>query len=156
MKPRPKLSTIKEIKDLEDNAIKSIAKTKLKTIKTLINKPPTVAESIEIDNFEDESTKLIRNLQNTECDINNTVNEMKPKPPASEIVLSPFVCTTRGQKWKPSPRKPPKLSELLNKYEDGNIADTYRYIIKKYKNIYYILCNVFYFINTFSKFNIII
>lgn len=74
-----------------------------------------------------ESTILIRNQPeepNTLGDVNITINDMKP--PIPEVVLSPYVCTTRGQKWKPSPRKPPKLSELFNKYEDDNVADNYR------------------------------
>lgn len=141
-KARAKLSTIKEIKDLEENAMNSV-KTKLKKTKTLKNNSSTLVESK--DNIEEESTKLVRNLQNTVNDFNNTIDDMKPKPP--EIVLSPFVCTTRGQKWKPSPRKPPKLSELFIKYEDDNIADTYRCALRTIKNIYFILHTIYlYFI----------
>jgi len=73
----------------------------------LIENENNLQEEIDMDNF------------------NNTIDEMKPVVP--EIVLSPFVCTTRGHKWKPSPRKPPKLSELYDKYEDNNVADNFRY-----------------------------
>ncbi|XP_026807338.1 uncharacterized protein LOC113549980 isoform X1 [Rhopalosiphum maidis] len=108
--PRVLLSTIKELKEFEE---KSNTKTILNKIKIVEDNAPT-------------STENVNNLQE-EIDMdnfNNTIDEMKPVVP--EIVLSPFVCTTRGHKWKPSPRKPPKLSELYDKYEDNNVADNYR------------------------------
>lgn len=64
-------------------------------------------------------------LVSTEENVHNTIDKINPVVP--EVVLSPFVCTTRGQKWKPSPRIPPKLSELFDKYEDDNVPDKYRY-----------------------------
>ncbi|XP_008179938.1 uncharacterized protein LOC100160802 isoform X2 [Acyrthosiphon pisum] len=108
-KPRINLSTIKELKEEKSNT-KTIM-NKIKIVKddtpTLIEKENNLQEDIDnIDNF------------------NNTIDDMKLVVP--EIVLSPFVCTTRGQKWKPSPRKPPKLSELYDQYEDNTIADNYR------------------------------
>jgi len=129
-KPRPKLSTIKE---LEEKAMYSNIKAKLDREAKLnsaktepINITPKLVDNNEIS--EEKSTKLVRDLLEANSDdFNNTVNEMKPKTQIPEIVLSSFVCTTRGQKWKPSPRKPPKLSELFNKYEENNIADMYRY-----------------------------
>jgi len=128
-KPRPKLSTIKE---LEEKAMYTNIKAKLDREAKLnsaktepINITPKLVDNNEIS--EEKSTKLVRDLLEANSDdFNNTVNEMKPKTQIPEIVLSPFVCTTRGQKWKPSPRKPPKLSELFNKYEENNIADVYR------------------------------
>lgn len=82
------------------------------------------------NSFKEMSTKLVE-LQEKSNDIeefNNTINDMVPKTQIPEVVLSPFVCTTRGQKWRPSPRKPPKLSERFAKYENDNIADIYRYL----------------------------
>lgn len=110
-KPRIILSTIKELKELDE---KSDTKTTMNKIKIAIDDTPIL---IEKEN----------NLQGDidEENLNNTIDVMKPEVP--EIVLSPFVCTTRGQKWKPSPRKPPKLSELYDKYEDNSVADNYRY-----------------------------
>ncbi|KAE9524738.1 hypothetical protein AGLY_014788 [Aphis glycines] len=107
-KPRIILSTIKEMKEEKSNTKKIL--NKIKIVKdnspTLIENENNLQEEIDMDNF------------------NNTIDEMKPVVP--EIVLSPFVCTTRGHKWKPSPRKPPKLSELYDKYEDNNVADNFR------------------------------
>ncbi|XP_060873238.1 uncharacterized protein LOC132947068 isoform X2 [Metopolophium dirhodum] len=110
-KPRINLSTIKELKEFEE---KSNTKTILNKIKIVKDDTPTL---IEKENNLQEDVDNIDNL-------NNTIDEMKLVVP--EIVLSPFVCTTRGQKWKPSPRKPPKLSELYDQYEDNTIADNYR------------------------------
>lgn len=92
-------------------------------VNILINDTP-----IEDKENLEKSTELAENLQeNIDIeDFNNTIDEMKVQP-ASDVVLSPFVCTTRGQKWKPSPRKPPKLSELIDKYEeDPDVADVYK------------------------------
>lgn len=96
------------------------SKTKVKTKSVTKN---ASMSSVYKDEISNESTKLIRNVPVLE-EHNNTIEDILP--PAPEVVLSPFVCTTRGQKWKPSPRKPPKLSELYDKYEDDNDADTYR------------------------------
>lgn len=104
--PKPKLSTITEIKEIENSGNKCV---KTKNIKTLVKDSTVFIENK--DNLKTESTKVV-------------VNEQEENP---GIVLSPYVCTTRGKKWKPTPVKPPKLSELLNKYEDDNVADTYRY-----------------------------
>lgn len=108
-KPRIILSTIKEMKEEKSNTKKILNKIKIvkDNAPTLIENENNLQEEIDMDNF------------------NNTIDEMKPVVP--EIVLSPFVCTTRGHKWKPSPRKPPKLSELYDKYEDDNVADNFRY-----------------------------
>lgn len=128
--PRAKLSTIEEIKELEDKAAKSIiinAKTKLNSFPAVSNDTTT---SIKNKNIPKEvSTKLVENVQkeNYTDNFNNSIDKLNTKTPVPEIVLSPYVCTTRGQKWKPSPRKPPKLSELFDKYEDDNVADTYKY-----------------------------
>jgi len=111
-KPRINLSTIKELKEFEE---KSNTKTILNKIKNVKDDTPTLIEK------ENNLQGDIDNIDN----FNNTIDEMKLVVP--EIVLSPFVCTTRGQKWKPSPRKPPKLSELYDQYEDNSIADNYRY-----------------------------
>jgi hypothetical protein len=120
-KPRAILSTIKE---LEEKALKSmiINNTKPNTVNILINDTPIK----DIENLE-KSTEVIDNLQeNIDIeDFNNTINEMKVQQ-TPDIVLSPYVCTTRGQKWKPSPRKPPKISELIVKYEEDNVADVYK------------------------------
>jgi len=111
-KPRINLSTIKELKELEEKSNTKTILNKIKIVKeettTLIEKENNLQEDIDVEN------------------LNNTIDDMKPVVP--EIVLSPFVCTTRGQKWKPSPRKPPKLSELYDKYEDNTVADNYRYL----------------------------
>lgn len=124
-KPQIMLSTIKE---LEEKALKSVIvnKTKLNAVSISINDTPNE----DVQNVE-EPTKLVENTQEKIDidDFNNTVNDMKVQPSVPEIILSPYVCTTRGQKWKPSPRKPPKLSELHDKYEDNNIADMYRYLL---------------------------
>lgn len=114
---------------MEEKAIKSIkinAKTKPNSILTVSNDTETLIKNK--NTLQEASTKLVENVQeeNDFDNFNNTIDELNIKPPVPEIVLSPFVCTTRGQKWKPSPRKPPKLSQLFNKYEDDNIADTYR------------------------------
>lgn len=123
-KSRLILSTIKE---LEEKALKSIMinKAKSKKINILINDTPIE----DIENLE-ESTKLVENLQEKIDidDFNNTVNEMNVETSVPEVVLSPYVCTTRGKKWKPTPCKPPKLSELFDKYEDDNVADKYKYL----------------------------
>lgn len=124
--PKTKLSTIKEL----EMEVSKITDVKSKSIKTMMNNIPIPTKNK--DNLE-ESTIYLSNLEELHetsnvDNFNNTVDEMKLVA-VPEIVLSPFVCTTRGQKWKPSPRKPPKLSELFNKYEDDNIADTYRYYI---------------------------
>lgn len=111
-KPKVNLSTIKELKEFEE---KSNTKTILNKIKVVKNDTPTLIE--KKNNLQGD----IDNIDN----FNNTIDEMKPAVP--EIVLSPYVCTTRGQKWKPSPCKPPKLSELYDQYEDNTIADNYRY-----------------------------
>jgi len=111
-KPRINLSTIKEMKEFEE---KSNTKTILNKIKIVKDDTPTLIEK------ENNLQGDIDNIDN----FNNTIDEMKVVVP--EIILSPFVCTTRGQKWKPSPRKPPKLSELYDQYEDNTIADNYRY-----------------------------
>jgi len=119
-KPRPKLSTIKEIKEFEDRAILSSIKTKMNLAQTTTN---------DDDKLKEEPTKLIRELQDGTKSVeefNNTINDMLPNSSTTEVVLSPFVCTTRGKKWKPSPLKPPKLSERFAKYEDDNMADAYR------------------------------
>lgn len=109
-KPKIILSTIKELKEFEEKSNTETILNKIKTVNddtpTLIEKENNLQGDMDINNF------------------NNTIDEMKPIVP--EIVLSPFVCTTRGLKWKPSPRKAPKLSELYDKYEDDNIADNYR------------------------------
>lgn len=77
------------------------------------------------ENLEKVATNLVKSSHEESVDnFNNTIN---PNLQDAEVKLSPFVCTTRGQKWRPSPRKPPKLSKLFAKYEDDNIADTYRY-----------------------------
>ncbi|CAI6363067.1 unnamed protein product [Macrosiphum euphorbiae] len=110
-KPRIMLSTIKEMKEYEE---KSNTKTILNKIKVVKDDTPTLIEK------ENNLQGDIDNIDN----FNNTIDEMKLVVP--EIVLSPFVCTTRGQKWKPSPRKPPKLSDLYDQYEDNTIADNYR------------------------------
>ncbi|XP_022166589.1 uncharacterized protein LOC111031102 isoform X2 [Myzus persicae] len=115
-KPRVNLSTIKELKEIEE---KSNNKTMLNKIKIVKDNSPTLIEK-EKNNLQEDID--VENL-------NNTIDEMKPVVP--EIVLSPFVCTTRGQKWKPSPRKPPKLSELYDKYEDNTVADNYRKCLDK-------------------------
>ncbi|XP_025193881.1 guanylate kinase-associated protein mars [Melanaphis sacchari] len=109
-KPRVILSAIKELKEFEE---KSNTKTTLNKIKIVKDNAPTLNENE--NNLQEEI-----DMDN----LNNTIDKMKPVVP--EIVLSPFVCTTRGHKWKPSPRKPPKLSELYDKYEDNNVADNYR------------------------------
>lgn len=114
---------------MEDKALKSIninSKTKQKTVLTVSNDDATLVKNKNTP--KEDSTKLVENIQqeNDLDNFNNTIDELNIKPPVPEIVLSPFVCTTRGQKWRPSPRKPPKLSELFDKYEDDNIADTYR------------------------------
>lgn len=114
---------------MEDKALKSIKinhKTKPKIVLTVSNDDATLIQNK--NTLKEDSTKLVENIQK-EIDLdnfNNTIDELNIKPSAPEVVLSPFVCTTRGQKWRPSPRKPPKLSELFDKYEDDNIADTYR------------------------------
>lgn len=121
---KTKLSTIKEL-ELEDKTSKStVINVKANSVKTMTSDIPKSTKNK--DNLED-STVLTRELLETSSvdNFNNTVDEMKSAP-VPEIVLSPFVCTTRGQKWKPSPRKPPKLSELLDIYDDDNIADTYK------------------------------
>lgn len=128
-KPRSKLSTIKEIKELEDKAIKSLninPKTKPNSVLTASNDSEALVKNK--NTLKEDSTKLVENVQyeNDLHNLNTTIDELNIKPPAPEIVLSPFVCTTRGQKWRPSPRKPPKLSQLFDKYEDDNIADSYR------------------------------
>lgn len=110
-KPRINLSTIKELKEFEE---KSNTKTILNKIKIVKDDTPTLIEK------ENNLQEDIDNIDN----FNNTIDEMKQVVP--EIVLSPYVCTTRGQKWKPSPRKPPKLSDLYDQYEDNTIADNYR------------------------------
>lgn len=124
-KTRPKLSTIKE---LEEKALLSNVKTKLSSIQTISIDSFPSTESHKT--FKEISTKLVE-LQEKSNDVeefNDTINDMVPNPQIPEVVLSPFVCTTRGQKWRPSPRKPPKLSERFAKYEDDNIADMYRYL----------------------------
>jgi len=129
-KPRTKLSTIKET---DEKLIKSInvnvKQEMMNGIKIVTNDVPTQIEKKD-DLNEEGSTKLVKVLQeDIDMDIfNNTIDKMKPTPPAPEVVLSPYVCTTRGKKWKPTPRKPPKLSELFEKYEDDNVADSYRYL----------------------------
>lgn len=78
------------------------------------------------DILKEGSTKLIRELQ----DETKSVEEFNTAiDDTAEVVLSPFVCTTRGKKWRPSAVEPPKLSKLFAKYEDDNMADAYRYII---------------------------
>jgi len=129
-KPRTKLSTIKET---DEKLIKSInANVKLELMNGIKIVTNDVLQQIEKKNDlnEEESTKLVRILQeDIDMDIlNNTIDNMKPTLPAPEVVLSPYVCATRGKKWKPTPRKPPKLSELFEKYDDNNVADTYRYL----------------------------
>jgi len=109
-KPKIILSTIKELKEFDE---KSNTKATLNKIKIAKDDNPTLIE--KENNLQED---IVENLD-------NTIDVMKPVVP--EIVLSPFVCTTRGQKWKPSPRKPPKLSELYDKYEDNTVADNYRY-----------------------------
>lgn len=110
-KPKIILSTIKELKEFDEKSNTKSTLNKIKIAKadtpTLIEKENNLQGDIDVEN------------------LNNTIDVMKPEVP--EIVLSPFVCTTRGQKWKPSPRKPPKLSELYDKYEDNTVADNYRY-----------------------------
>lgn len=108
------------------------AKTKsngFKTFKTVVTDTSTTEQ---IKSNSNDSTILVRKIQDPYDigELNNTIDEMKIKPSAvaPEVVLSPFVCTTRGEKWKPSPRKPPKLSELFDKYEDDDIADMYKYL----------------------------
>ncbi|KAL5235269.1 hypothetical protein ACI65C_002679 [Semiaphis heraclei] len=109
-KPKIILSTIKELKEFDEKSNTKSTLNKIKIAKadtpTLIEKENNLQGDIDVEN------------------LNNTIDVMKPEVP--EIVLSPFVCTTRGQKWKPSPRKPPKLSELYDKYEDNTVADNYR------------------------------
>lgn len=85
------------------------------------------------DKLKEEPIKLIRELQEKTKSVeefNNTINEMLPNSSTAEVVLSPFVCTTRGKKWRPSPLKPPKLSEIFAKYEDNSeddiMANAYR------------------------------
>ncbi|XP_050428746.1 guanylate kinase-associated protein mars [Adelges cooleyi] len=118
--PKSKLSTITEI---EENTAKN-NETKLKK-KLIHNNVKKNQSTLSIENKEsiEESTKLIRNVID---DLDNTVNDMKHTVSETPVVLSPYVCTTRGQKWRPSPRKPPKLSELFDKYEDNSVADVYR------------------------------
>lgn len=134
-KPRVKLSTIKEVRGLEEKATKLLnayANTKPNHVKTFKTEVPSTLATEQIEGNLNDSTILVRKIQEA-CDVDelsNTVDEMKMKPLVpQEVVLSPFVCTTRGEKWKPSPRKPPKLSELFDKYEDDNIADTYKYLL---------------------------
>lgn len=123
-KPQTKLSIIKELEEKASNII-----VRSKKVASVSKYMPS---STQIKLHEEEgSTVAVRNLQheNDVDDFNNTMDQIAQAPPIPEIVLSPFVCMTRGQKWKPSPVKPPKLSELYDKYEVDNVADTYRYII---------------------------
>lgn len=126
--PRTKLSTIKETDEKLLKSTNTGVRTKLMNgIKIKMN---NVSTSNEKKDEEVESTKYVTVLQE-EIDINvfnNTVDEMKPNPLVPEVVLSPYVCTTRGKKWIPPPCIPPKLSELRGKYEDNNIADLYMYL----------------------------
>jgi len=131
--PRTKLSTIKETEEKLIKSTNATARTKLMDgINTMTNSVPITNEN-KSDSKEKGSTKSVRILQEeiNEDNFNNTVDEMtallKSDPSVPEVVLSPYVCTTRGRKWKPSPSVPAKLSDLLGKYEnDDNIADLYR------------------------------
>ncbi|XP_050535248.1 guanylate kinase-associated protein mars isoform X2 [Daktulosphaira vitifoliae] len=116
--PKPKLSTITEFEE------KISTKNEVK-IKKRSGKSSNTNKIMPVKNEKiiEQETKLISDPID---DLNNTVENMKATVSEAPVVLSPFVCTTRGQKWKPSPRKPPKLSELFEKYEDNNVADIYR------------------------------
>lgn len=119
-KPQTKLSIINELEEKPSNVI-----VRSKKVTTVLTNIPSSNHL----NLQAEKGSIV-NLQ-CENDVDNFNNTMDQSQilPTPEVVLSPFVCTTRGQKWKPSPVKPPKLSELYVKYEVDNVADTYRYII---------------------------
>jgi len=129
-KPRTKLSTIKETEEKLIKSINANVNTKLiNSTKIMTNDVRTLIERKD-DLKEEGSTKLDEVVQeNINLDIiDNTIDEVKPNPSVPEFVLSPFVCTTRGKKWIPTTCKPPKLSELFEKYENDCIADIYRHL----------------------------